>query len=119
MYIDWLNDYSQQFLERGYLISGETVQNRIKVIADNAERILKRDSNQPEFFDGYSERLQSQIAKGWISLSTPIWANFGTNRGLPISCFGSYIDDSIESILSTVAESFLFNQVCTAVFNSP
>lgn len=104
MHIDWLNDYSQQFLQRGYLSEGETVHNRIKVIADNAEKILKRDSNQPEYFNGYSDRLQSHIAKGWISLSSPIWSNFGTNRGLPISCFGSYVDDSIESILSTVAE---------------
>ena len=102
--IDWLNDYSQQFLEAGYLSKGETVENRIKVIGDNAERILKRDSNNPDFFNGYSQRLQSHIAKGWISLSSPIWSNFGTNKGLPISCFGSYIDDSVESILNTVAE---------------
>lgn len=107
MTIDWLNDYSQQFLEKGYLSKGETVQNRIKVIGDNAEKILKNSCLKEEdksFFNGYSERLQSHIAKGWISLSTPIWANFGTDRGLPISCFGSYIDDSIESILYNVAE---------------
>lgn len=107
MTIDWLNDYSQQFLEKGYLSKGETVQNRIKVIGDTAEKILKSSCLKEEdkdFFNGYSERLQSHIAKGWISLSTPIWANFGTDRGLPISCFGSYISDSVESILYTVAE---------------
>lgn len=105
--IDWLNDYSQQFLERGYLSNGETVQNRIKVIGDAAERILKQsclNADDRMFFNGYSERLQSHIAKGWISLSTPIWSNFGTEKGLPISCFNSHISDNIENILYTSSE---------------
>lgn len=96
MKIDWLNKESQEFLERGYLLPNQTVEERIKVIGDAAEKILG--------FEGYSEKLQTYISKGYISLSTPIWTNFGTDRGLPISCFGSYIGDSVESILYTAAE---------------
>ena len=96
MKITWLNKYSKQFLEKDYLLPGQTVQDRIKVIGDAAEKILG--------VEGYSEKLQQYIANGWISLSTPMWTNFGTNRGLPISCFGVYVDDSVESILSSVAE---------------
>jgi len=96
MNITWLNKYSKQFLEKDYLLPGQTVQDRIKVIGDAAEQILR--------LKGYSEKLQQYIANGWISLSTPMWTNFGTNRGLPISCFGVYVDDSVESILSSVAE---------------
>jgi ribonucleoside-diphosphate reductase alpha chain len=96
MKITWLNKYSKQFLEKDYLLPGQTVQDRIKVIGDATEQILG--------FKGYSEKLQQYIANGWISLSTPMWTNFGTNRGLPISCFGVYVDDSVESILSSVAE---------------
>ena len=96
MKIKWLNKYSKSFLEKDYLLPGQTVQDRLKVIGDAAEKILG--------IEGYSEKLQQYIANGWISLSTPMWTNFGTNRGLPISCFGVYVDDSVESILSSVAE---------------
>jgi ribonucleoside-diphosphate reductase alpha chain len=44
------------------------------------------------------------MSKGYYSLSTPVFANFGLERGLPISCFGSYIDDTMSSILYTQAE---------------
>ncbi len=96
MDIKWLNEYSKAFLEKDYLLPNQSVEERIKIIGDAAEHILG--------IGGYSEKLQTYIANGWISLSTPIWTNFGTDRGLPISCFGSYIDDSVTSILSTVAE---------------
>jgi ribonucleoside-diphosphate reductase alpha chain len=96
MKIKWLNKYSKAFLEKDYLLPGQTVQERLKVIGDAAQKILR--------VQGYSEKLQQYIANGWISLSTPMWTNFGTERGLPISCFGVYVDDSVESILSSVAE---------------
>jgi ribonucleoside-diphosphate reductase alpha chain len=96
MEIRWLNKYSKQFLEKDYLLPGQTVLERLKIIGDTAERILG--------IAGFSEKVQDYIAKGWISPSTPIWTNFGTNRGLPISCFGSYIPDSIQGILQTAAE---------------
>ena len=42
--------------------------------------------------------------KGFYSLSSPIWSNFGRYRGLPISCFGSYIPDDMELILTKISE---------------
>ncbi len=94
--IKWLNKESQQFLEGGYLLPNQTVEERIKIIGDRVEEIIQEE--------GLSAKVQEYISNGWISLSTPIWANFGTDRGLPISCFGSYIGDSVESILYTAAE---------------
>jgi len=94
-------------MEQGYLIPGQTIENRIQIIGDNAEKILKAmclNEEDKSNFDGYSQKLQSYIAKGWVSLSTPIWCNFGNKRGLPISCFGSYIGDSIDEIYDTVKE---------------
>jgi ribonucleoside-diphosphate reductase alpha chain len=92
----WINDDTRLFLSRGYLKEGQTVEERIKEISDAAERIL----NKP----GFSKKLEQYILNGWISLSSPIWANFGTERGLPISCNGSYIEDSMESILDKTSE---------------
>jgi ribonucleoside-diphosphate reductase alpha chain len=92
----WLTDLSKQFLERDYLVEGQTVDERVDVICATAERILKKP--------GFAKAFKENIKKGWYSLSTPVWTNFGNDRGLPISCFGSYIEDSMESILFTHAE---------------
>lgn len=92
----WLNSDSRLFLERGYLENGQTPESRIKEIAAAAEKILKSA--------GFAERFEKYMSLGWYSLSSPIWANFGLARGLPISCFGSYIDDTMESILGKTSE---------------
>jgi ribonucleoside-diphosphate reductase alpha chain len=92
----WLNELSQQFLDREYLQPGESLDERVDVICENAEQILKRK--------GFAKKFKGYLQKGWYSLATPVWTNFGNDRGLPISCFGSYIEDDTASILWTQAE---------------
>ena len=99
----WLTPESQQFLERDYLLPNQTVDQRVDQIAAKAESILG--------IKGYAKKFKSYFQKGWFSLSTPIWTNFGAERGLPISCFGSYIEDSMVSILSTHAEVGMMSKV--------
>ena len=41
---------------------------------------------------------------GFYSLSTPVWINFGKQKGLPISCYGSNVDDTLDSILNAGRE---------------
>src|SRR5210317_140178 len=93
---DWINEESITFLRRGYLSEGEEPLERIRTIANHAEELLGMDGFADKFFD--------YMGKGWYSLSSPVWANFGKKRGLPVSCFGSNIGDNIESILYTQAE---------------
>lgn len=95
--IYWLNKDSRKFLERGYLLEGETPEQRIKDIADKAQSLLDN-------MDGFSDKFYDYMAKGFYSLSSPIWSNFGRERGLPISCFGSFIADEMSSILEKIAE---------------
>lgn len=92
----WLNSHSRLFLERDYLEEGISPEERIKQIADNAEKILN--------IKGFSSKFQDYMSKGFYSLATPIWTNFGNKRGLPVSCFGSYIKDQMEAILTKAAE---------------
>lgn len=92
----WLNENSRAFLNRGYLAPDQTAEERIRVIADTAEKYLKRD--------GFSDKFYEYMSKGWISLASPVWSNFGIKKGLPISCFGSYVGDNMGSILYTNAE---------------
>lgn len=92
----WITEESITFLERGYLSEGEEPLQRIRTISDHAEKILG--------IDGFSDKFFNYMSKGWYSLSSPVWANFGKKRGLPVSCFGSNVQDNIESILYTTSE---------------
>ena len=92
----WLNENSRAFLARGYLAEGQTPEERVRFIGEHAEKIL----NKP----GFADKFEKYMSKGWISLASPVWSNFGSEKGLPISCFGSYIADDMASILYTQAE---------------
>ena len=92
----WLNDDSRTFLSRGYIDGDKTAERRISDIAEAAADIL----NKYEFAD----KFYNYMARGYYSLSSPVWSNFGTSKGLPISCNGVYVEDRMESILGKTAE---------------
>jgi ribonucleoside-diphosphate reductase alpha chain len=92
----WLNEDSREFLREGYLLDDTTAEERVREIAENAEEILGED--------GFADKFEEYMKRGYYSLASPIWSNFGLDRGLPISCFGSHIEDSIKSISYTQAE---------------
>jgi ribonucleoside-diphosphate reductase alpha chain len=86
----WLNEDSRKFLSRGYIT--ESPEQRIKDIARIAEKYLS--------INGFAQKFEDYIARGFYSLSTPVWINFGKQKGLPISCYGSNVDDNLDSILN-------------------
>ena len=92
----WLNDDSRTFLSRGYIDGGKTAEERIRDIGEAAADIL----NDYDFADKFC----TYMARGYYSLSSPVWSNFGTTKGLPISCNGVYVEDRMESILGKTAE---------------
>ena len=99
----WLTEDSRLFLQRGYLLDGTTPEARIRAIANHAGNILQDDT--------FADRFHHYMARGYYSLSSPIWSNFGLSRGLPISCFGSYIGDSIYDIMRTTAEVGMMSKI--------
>ena len=92
----WLNENSRKFLAAGYLGEGITAEERIANIAKRDEEILQ--------MPGYAEKFYHYMSQGYYSLASPVWSNFGKERGLPISCFGSHIDDDIGNILYSQSE---------------
>lgn len=121
MQFEWLNDNSRIFLNGGYLSEGETGESRIRDIADAAENRLvslyynknhfldeypadKKIQGYPDIIHNFSDIFYEYMSKGWFSLSSPIWANFGKERGFPVSCFNSVVGDSCDSILDTNSE---------------
>ncbi|MCC6286355.1 MAG: ribonucleoside-diphosphate reductase subunit alpha [Chitinophagaceae bacterium] len=92
----WKNEESEQILNRGYLLKGETVEGAIERICSAAAQRLYK----PELKEAFKEMVE----RGWMSLSSPIWANMGTERGLPISCFNVHVPDYIEGITHKLGE---------------
>lgn len=92
----WANDDSRLFLSRGYLKAGQEVEERVWDIALHAEKLLN--------LKGFAKKFYSYMEAGFYSLSSPVWANFGESSGLPVSCFGSFINDNIASILEAHTE---------------
>jgi ribonucleoside-diphosphate reductase alpha chain len=92
----WLTPSSRQFLAGGYLSEGESAEERIRDIADSAEKILA--------IDGFADKFYGYMEQGFYSLSSPVWSNFGKKRGLPVSCYGSKVADDIGDILFSEAE---------------
>lgn len=93
---EWLTENSRKFLASGYLADGVTAEERIREIANRAEDLLG--------IPGYSDKFYRYMGEGYFSLASPVWSNFGKQRGLPISCFGSHIDDDMGNILFTQSE---------------
>jgi ribonucleoside-diphosphate reductase alpha chain len=92
---DWYNDTSKEFLDRGYL-NNKTIYQRIDDIANTVYHVY----NDTEVRD----KVKEYIELGYYVLPSPVWSNVGTGKAAGISCFNSYIEDSVKSILHTAAE---------------
>ena len=77
-------------ISKGYLLEGEKPKDAYWRGATTAARRLGKPQMATKFFD--------YIWKGWLNLATPVLSNTGTDRGLPISCFGIDVADSIQDI---------------------
>lgn len=99
----WLNEESEQMLNRGYLLKGETIDGAIDRICTAASKRLYKPELKPAF--------KEMIMRGWMSLSSPVWANMGTERGLPISCFNVHVGDSVEKITHKLGEVIMQTKI--------
>ena len=99
----WFNEESEQVLNRGYLLKGETVEGAIERVAHAAAKRLYRPELKPKF--------KEVLEKGWMSWSSPIWANMGTKRGLPISCFNVHVPDDVEGITDKLGEVIMQTKI--------
>ena len=74
----------------GYLYNGETPKDAYKRVAKTIAKRLQKIEMEETFF--------TYMWKGWLCLASPVLSNTGTDRGLPISCFGIDVADSIIDI---------------------
>jgi len=95
-YPNWMDDIAVSMISKGYLLSDEDVFDAYKRVSRAAARRLKRKDLQPLFYEA--------IEKNWLCLASPVLSNMGTERGMPISCFGIDVGDSIEGIADANSE---------------
>ena len=86
-------------ISKGYLLAGEKPKDAYWRVATAVARRLNKPQMASKFFD--------YIWKGWLNLASPVLSNTGTDRGLPISCFGIDVGDSIQEIGSKNLELML------------
>jgi len=92
---NYLSEFSIKTLEDRYLVEGE------KSPQDAFARAAKAFADD----DAHAQRLYNYASKLWFMFSTPILSNGGTKRGLPISCFLNYVEDSREGITGHYTEN--------------
>ena len=95
-YPEWMDEISLSTISKGYLLPNETVKQAYRRVANASAERLKRPDLANKFF--------RYIWNGWIGLASPVISNMGTDRGLPISCYGIDTPDSIRGIGLTNAE---------------
>jgi len=92
----WMNEIGLSMISKGYLLPDEDVFDAFKRVSKAAAKRLKRKDLQPYFYEA--------MTKNWLCLASPVLSNMGTERGMPISCFGIDTDDSIEGIAGANSE---------------
>jgi ribonucleoside-diphosphate reductase alpha chain len=90
-YPKWADsDVYKKTIGGGYLLNGETPRDAYWRVAKTVASHLERPEMANRFFE--------YIWNGWLCLASPVLSNTGTTRGLPISCFGIDVADSIADI---------------------
>jgi len=95
-YPGWMDEISLATISKGYLLPGEDVKKAYRRVSNAAANRLKKPELANKFF--------KIMWNGWLGLASPVLSNMGTDRGLPISCFGVDTLDSIRGIGLTNAE---------------
>ncbi len=91
-----MDEVALSTISKGYLLPGETPRKAYRRVAN----AISERQGRPDLANKYFKIIWN----GWLGLASPVLSNTGTDRGLPISCFGIDTPDSIRGIGLTNAE---------------
>ena len=89
------DEFGIMTLEDRYMVADETSPQQAFA---RAAKVFSDD-------DDHAQRLYDYVSNHWFMFATPLLSNGGTERGLPISCFLNYVDDSREGITEHYTEN--------------
>jgi len=90
-----LDEFSLRTLQERYMIPGES----------SPQEAFARAAEAFADDEAHAQRLYDYVSNQWFMFATPVLSNGGTRRGLPISCFLNYVDDSREGITEHYTEN--------------
>lgn len=102
---EWYTTAGWQLFKERYLYEVDTYREQIGRITYTAAKHLPypvRDKGHSWFFD--------LLWNGWLSPSTPPLANMGTDRGMPVSCAGNYVEDSVDGFYKARHENAMLTK---------
>lgn len=105
---DFYTTAGYQLFMGKYTLPGQTLKQRYQQIADASGEIA--EELYPTVDDPWSDRFFDVMWKGWLSPSTPVLANMGADRGLPVSCSGGVVDDSIYGFFESRLEAAMLTK---------
>lgn len=101
---DWFTTDGYSLFKQKYAVKGEdSFRGRARTIAKTAAQYLE----DPEVWE---ERFFDLIFKGWLSCSTPVLSNMGTNKGMPVSCSGGFVGDSVDDFYTSLREAAILSK---------
>jgi ribonucleoside-diphosphate reductase alpha chain len=100
---EWMTTGGWQMFKSKYLYEADTVKEQYQRIARTASKHLPDSA-------AWEARFFEILWNGWVSCSTPILANMGTNRGMPVSCSGQYVGDSIDDFYMSRHEAAILTK---------
>lgn len=99
----WLNEVSVKFLRNGYVPEGQGIKEHFQKIGDKAEMLTGKK--------GLSHKFMDYLSRGWFLLPTPGITNFLDKKESAISCFGAFVEDSVEGLLMSDAEAGMLSKI--------
>lgn len=103
---EWYSTAGYQLFKDKYLYEADDVRGQFARIARTAAKHLSHINMEEEAYENFFNLLW----KGWLSPSTPVLSNMGTNRGLPVSCSGGYIGDSVHGFYTARLEAAMLTK---------
>ena len=100
---EWYTTNAWVMFKQKYLYEAESFKEQVTRIS----KTLSSHTDEPKKWE---KKFFDMIWKGWLSPSTPVLANTGTDRGLPVSCAGSYTEDSVEGFYNSYKETAMLSK---------
>lgn len=99
---DWFTTGGYQIFKSKYLYGDNPKEHYMRI----AKTLAKHTKDE----DLWTDKFFNLLWKGWLSPSTPVLSNTGTNRGLSISCAGNYVDDSVQGFYESLTETAILSK---------
>ena len=103
----WYTTAGWQLFKEKYQYQNQTVKETFYRIAKQASRHLAQYDLD---VDVWTEKFFQLFWKGWLSPSTPVLANMGTDKGMSVSCSGGYVDDSVIGFYDAYKEAAILTK---------